>query len=148
MKVKLPPHGRTPVWKTLTQAASKNCFVLQRCEQCQHIQYPPREICRQCFADELIWEEMASAGELIANTTIEISTNAYFRDYGAVNVGLVKLDCGPSMFVHLVSGLQETGLRVRVVNRADLSGESVFIALPEESKDESALSELEFIVNS
>ncbi len=140
-----PPHKRTPIWRHLTEAAASGRCILQRCKQCQQVQYPPREVCHNCLSDELNWDKLDATGELLAETIIQFSSNPYFREHGPLRVGLVKLDCGVRVYAHLSGRVEQCGERIRLLNRLDLSDESVFIAVPVDSKDDDISSELTFI---
>ncbi|NKB36920.1 MAG: hypothetical protein GKR93_07070 [Gammaproteobacteria bacterium] len=125
----LPPEKRTAVWKTIDHAARQGQFVLPVCEQCDAIQYPPREICHNCLHDGLQWQEITSAGEIIASTALNASTSAFFREHLPHPVALIKLDAGPLVYAHLARTELKTGDRVELVNRCDINGRGVFIAL-------------------
>ena len=125
----LPPNKRTPVWHRVTTAVESGEFVLQVCKNCSAVQYPPRELCKDCLHDELQWEEISAEGTLISYTVLHASTNAFFREHLPHKVALVKLDCGPVLFAHLAYDEAKTGDKVTIINRRDLSGVGVFIAI-------------------
>ena len=125
----LPPTKRTPVWHQVTAAAESGEFVLQVCNNCSAVQYPPRELCKDCLHDELQWEEISAEGTLISYTVLHASTNAFFREPLPHQAALVKLDCGPILITHLAYDEAKTGDIVTVINRRDISGEGVFVAL-------------------
>lgn len=127
----LPPSRHTVLWQEITAAADKNEFRLQVCQQCKTVQYPPRELCKNCLADQLVWEEVSPVGTLQSWTRLHTSGNDFFRDNLPWLIGLVKLQCGPRLFVHLTETCRETGQAVRLVNKQDKSGQAVFIAIPE-----------------
>ncbi len=133
---KLPPTARTAVWRRITRAAESGAFILQVCRNCKAVQYPPRELCNDCLHDELEWEKISNRGTLISATVLHTSTNAFFREHLPHQVALVKLDCGPVLFTHLAHAEAKTGDRVYLLNRRDLSGEGVFIAVVETEAEE------------
>ena len=125
----LPPAARTPVWQRLTVAARHGEFILQVCERCSRVQYPPREVCAVCLHDTLNWEPVSARGKLLSATTLHASTNAFFRAHLPRQVALVKLDCGPLIFAHMAEISADTGAALTLVTRQDRSGEAVFVAL-------------------
>ncbi|MCB1664029.1 MAG: hypothetical protein KDI20_15660, partial [Pseudomonadales bacterium] len=44
-----PPKQRTELGEALTAATVEGELVLQQCQQCDSVQYPPREICHHCL---------------------------------------------------------------------------------------------------
>jgi uncharacterized OB-fold protein len=138
----MPPLARTPLWRSISEAAEVGEFVLQVCKNCATIQYPPRELCRDCLHDELEWQDVASSGELVSHTFLHASTSAFFREHSPRQVALVKLDCGPVVFAHMAYAEARTGDRLAVLNKRDLSGEGVFIAIVETGDEQAQLAEL------
>jgi len=67
---------------------------------------------------------------LVAETTVQTSTDPYFRERTPWRVGTVKLDVGPAVVAHLHGDAVE-GQRVRIELKLDRSGSAVAIALPE-----------------
>jgi NAD(P)-dependent dehydrogenase (short-subunit alcohol dehydrogenase family)/uncharacterized OB-fold protein len=126
----LPPSGRSRAALGLTAAAALGRFELQVCAQCRHVQYPPREVCGHCLSDELLWREQSGMGELLSDTRIHHSHEAYFRARVPWRVGLVRLDAGPSVVAHVHGGCAPAPSRVRVGARLDKSGQGVLLAFP------------------
>ncbi len=125
----LPPEKRTAVWKTINLAAQQGQFVLPVCENCAAIQYPPREICHVCLHDELQWQEISTAGKIIGSTQLNASTSAFFRQHLPHPVALVKLDAGPIVYAHLASTQLKIDDKVKLLNRTDISGNGVYVAV-------------------
>jgi uncharacterized OB-fold protein len=142
----LPPTGRTPIWEKVTEAAKNNEFILQVCGHCKVIQYPPRELCMDCLHDELVWENVSPKGELISHTSLGASTNTFFRDHLPRQLALVKLDCGPVIFAHLAYDEAKTGQRISILNRCDMSGEGVFVAIVELVDEPLQLKQLDLVL--
>lgn len=138
----LPPAARTAVWQGINTAAESAEFVLQVCQHCKAIQYPPRELCKDCLEDGLEWKKVAATGKLISCTILHASTNAFFREHLPRRIALVKLDCGPILFAHLAYAGAKSGDRVYVLNRRDRSGAAVFIALVEAGGEQLQLTNL------
>lgn len=130
----LPPQHRTALWRGVTEAAGRDEFCLQVCADCQSLQYPPREICRQCLGDELVWQAVDPAGTVQSWTRLHASGNDFFRDHLPWLTGSIKLQCGPVVFAHLTADCAKTGTGVRIVNRLDRSGQAVLIAIPENAE--------------
>jgi NAD(P)-dependent dehydrogenase (short-subunit alcohol dehydrogenase family)/uncharacterized OB-fold protein len=114
----------------LTAAAAQGRFQLQVCADCGTVQYPPRETCHRCLSDRLPWTDQRGAGELIAETTVHLSQDAYFRERAPWRVGMVRLDAGPTLIAHLPAAGAAAPARVRVGAKLDKSGQGVLVAFP------------------
>ncbi len=132
----LPAAGRSRVALGLTAAAAEGRFALQVCRDCKAVQYPPREACHRCLGLRLEWERQSGDGELISETTLTHSHDEFFRQRLPWRLGMVRLDAGPILVVHLHGKVAAAPARVRVSARLDRSGQAVLIALPVEELTE------------
>lgn len=130
-QINLPPGSRGRVALGLTAAAAEGRFVLQSCEDCGAVQYPPREACCRCLSPRLAWRDQSGQGQLLATTTLHHSNDLYFRERLPWRLGMVQLAAGPSLMVHLHGAVGEAPSAVRVGARLDRSGQAVLIAFPE-----------------
>jgi len=127
----LPPSGRSRIALGLTAAAALGRFELQVCAACGTVQYPPREACHECLCFDLRWQPQSGAGELISATVLHHSHDLYFRDRLPWRLGMVRLDCGPTVITHLHSGVRPAPCRVRVVARLDKAGQAALVSIPD-----------------
>jgi NAD(P)-dependent dehydrogenase (short-subunit alcohol dehydrogenase family)/uncharacterized OB-fold protein len=125
-----PPAARSRAAHGLTAAAAEGRFALQRCADCGLVLYPPRDACPACLSPRLLYEDVDPRGILVAETTVHVSTDPYFRERVPWRVGTVKLDAGPVLVAHLHGDAVEGG-RVRLQLNLDKSGAPVVLALPE-----------------
>ena len=126
----LPPSGRSRVALGLTAAACLGRFELQVCRDCGTVQYPPREACHSCLSLQLDWTLQSGEGELISQTTLAHSHDEYFRERLPWRLGMVRLDCGPTVVTHLHGDVKLAPTRVRVRAHLDRSGQAALIAMP------------------
>ena len=126
----LPPSGRSRVALGLTAAACLGRFELQVCRDCATVQYPPREACHRCLSLQLVWTLQSGEGELISQTTLAHSNDEYFRERLPWRLGMVQLDCGPTVITHLHGDVARAPARVRVRAHLDRSGQAALIAMP------------------
>jgi NAD(P)-dependent dehydrogenase (short-subunit alcohol dehydrogenase family)/uncharacterized OB-fold protein len=127
----LPPAARSRTAQGLTAAAAEGRFALQACDDCGHVTYPPRDACPRCLSAQLRYGDVDPNGRLIAETTIRVSTDPYFRERMPWRVGTVQLDAGPVIIAHLHGDTVE-GARVKLALKLDKSGSPVMLALPAE----------------
>ena len=126
----LPPWPRSRAALGLTAAAAIGRFELQVCADCGAVQYPPREACHRCLSDRLRWREQAGEGELLSTTTVHHSHDPFFRERVPWSLGMVRLDAGPTLVVHLHGDCPPPPSRVRVGARLDKAGQGVLVAFP------------------
>jgi NAD(P)-dependent dehydrogenase (short-subunit alcohol dehydrogenase family)/uncharacterized OB-fold protein len=124
----LPPRARGRVARRLTSAATVGRFELPVCEACGSVQYPVREICRECLSDKLKWQPVATGGTMLSTTAIRHSTDPYFQRYRPLGMGSVKLDAGPVAIVRFALGTLSPGDRIEIQNHLDRSGEAILVA--------------------
>jgi NAD(P)-dependent dehydrogenase (short-subunit alcohol dehydrogenase family)/uncharacterized OB-fold protein len=138
-QMNLPPTARGRVALGITAAAAEGRLELQVCADCGAVQYPPRDACHRCVSPSLQWRHQSGEGRLLAVTTLDHSNDLYFRERLPWRLGMVQLDAGPSVMVHLHGDVPEPGPdmkpgaepRVRVSARLDRAGQAVLIGLPE-----------------
>ncbi|MEO8281694.1 MAG: SDR family NAD(P)-dependent oxidoreductase, partial [Ideonella sp.] len=119
-------------------AAAEGRFELQACSDCGTVQYPPREACCKCLSADLRWRSQSGAGTLISETTLHHSNDLFFRERLPWRLGLVHLDAGPTLMVHLHGEVAHTPGRVRVAARIDRAGQAVLIGFPSEGSEHMA----------
>lgn len=127
----LPPSGRGRVALGLTAAAAIGQFALQQCAECGAVQYPPREACGKCLSARLEWKPESGAATLLSETVLHHSNDLFFRERLPWRLGLVRLDSGPSVMVHLLNDVGASPCRLRVGVRLDRAGQAVLLGFPE-----------------
>lgn len=106
-----PDDLLAPFW-----AAAAGCRLLvQRCEACENIHFPPAAFCPECLSAEQEWIEASGRGRL------ESSVEFHQRYWADVDlpyvVALIRLEEGPLMLSNLVGMSYQTppGTHVKVV---------------------------------
>jgi NAD(P)-dependent dehydrogenase (short-subunit alcohol dehydrogenase family)/uncharacterized OB-fold protein len=127
---KLPPASRSRVALGLTAGAALGRFKLQVCRDCRSVQYPPREACYRCLSPQLDWRAQDGAGELLSETVLHHSNDLFFRERLPWRLGMVRLDTGPTVVVHLHGAVPPAPARVRVGARLDRAGQAVLVGFP------------------
>lgn len=87
-----------PFWNGLKE----HKLMLQRCEKCGNYIYYPRTYCPNDFG-ELVYEEVAPTGKIIAYSTVERCGEPSLIPYLPYVAALIELDCGPKIFARLVN---------------------------------------------
>lgn len=129
----LPPARRSRSAHFLTQAAAEGRFALPCCEACGTFLYPVREACPSCLSADISMRDAPDTGTLMSRTAAEVPADNYFREHAPWHTGLVKLDCGPNVLVHLHAACT-VDERVRLHLMLDKAGQAVFFAAPFKGK--------------
>ncbi len=122
-----PPAARTHLGLEMTAAVTANSLQLQCCEHCATVQYPPREVCRNCLSDQLSWRSVEPAGTVLASSVLHHALEPWFSERTPWLMGSVKLNCGPVVLAHLASDVANAGSPVRVFSIKDASGQAVLV---------------------
>ena len=130
----LPPQTRSRAALGLAVMAGQGRFALQVCAECAAVQYPPRDACHRCLSVDLPWQDVDPSGTLLAETTIRVSPEPYFRERLPWRMGAVRLDAGPTVNCHL-HGEVARGDAVRMALKLDKAGQGVLVALPTEGSE-------------
>jgi NAD(P)-dependent dehydrogenase (short-subunit alcohol dehydrogenase family)/uncharacterized OB-fold protein len=137
-QMNLPPWARGRVALGMTAAAAEGRFALQVCKDCSAVQYPPREACHRCLSARLPWRAQSGVGTLLGTTTLHHSNDPFFRERLPWRLGLVQLDAGPSLIVHLHGDVGDAPAPVTVGARLDRAGQAVLIGFPREGSEHMA----------
>lgn len=110
-----------------TGLPATGALTLLRCEQCGHINYPPRELCGHCLADALEWQAVPATGVIQSLVQLHYSLEPVYAAHLPWSVASVKLDCGPVVLAHLPPGL-EPDARVNLRPIEDRAGNRMLLA--------------------
>lgn len=122
-----PPSARSCTALGLLRGAAKGLFMLQKCADCQMVQYPPRDACHHCLGSDLPWREVDNSGLLKAVTTIHASNEPYFQKRLPWKIGIIASDLGISMIAHLLPSCR-IDEKVVLSLRVDAAGRGVLVA--------------------
>jgi len=130
----LPSASRSRVALGLTAAAARGRLELQVCLDCGVVQYPPREVCRECLSHRLVWRRHDGRGELLTETTLRNAQELFFRERLPWRVGIVRLDAGVNVVAYLHASVGAAPGRVRVEAALDRAGQAALVAVPEQGR--------------
>jgi uncharacterized OB-fold protein len=102
------------------EAASEHRLVLQRCDSCRLLQYPPDVVCVHCQSQSMTPTELSGTGTLYSFATVDRLFHVGFASVLPYIVGLVELDEQPGlrMLTNIVEAVPEdlrVGMAVKVV---------------------------------
>lgn len=123
----VPPGLRSRAMHAMSARAAQGRFVLQQCVACGVVTYPPRDVCPACWG-ELAWRDQPQGAVLLAETTVRVTTDLYFRAHMPWRMGTVALDAGPVALAHLGQGVQ-VGDRLEMRLMLDKGGNAALFAI-------------------
>jgi uncharacterized OB-fold protein len=99
-------------------AAREHRLVVQRCEGCGALRFPPRELCSGCLSTAARWIQVSGRGEIFSYNVMHQIYHPAFAAEVPYAVVVVKLAEGPKMISNLVDcppGEIRIGMPVEVV---------------------------------
>lgn len=94
-------------------------ILLQHCDDCASVRFPPALVCRACGSPRLTWRESPGAGEVYSTTTVRDRAGDY-------NVSLVEVEGGARMMTR-VEGVDAPAIGSQVRARIVAGGGSAYI---------------------
>jgi uncharacterized OB-fold protein len=92
-------------------------LVMQRCDECESLRYPPRPGCPLCGSDAASWRLVTGRGQVYSWQVVHHPVHPGIREHVPYNISLIELDEGPRMVGNVVDVQPDelhAGLRVAV----------------------------------
>ena len=86
------------------QALGEGRVMLQHCQDCAAVRFPPALVCRRCGSPRLDWRASPGQGTVYSTTTVRDRAGDY-------NVAIVELEGGARMMSR-VEGVGAEGVRI------------------------------------
>lgn len=83
-------------------AAAEGRLVMQKCDHCGAVQFPPRHHCATCWEADLTWTECSGKGSVETFTIVRRAPLPQFRDKVPYVVASVIIEEGPRMITNIV----------------------------------------------
>lgn len=83
-------------------AAKEHRLVVQRCDGCGVLRFPPRELCSRCLGTAATWVDVSGRGEIFSFNVMHQVYHPAFASEVPYAVVVVKLDEGPKITSNLV----------------------------------------------
>jgi uncharacterized protein len=80
-----------PFW----DAARRGRLVIQRCQRCGELRWPPLVGCPECHSRDASWDEVTPAGTIWSFVVYHRAFSAELKDQIPYTVVMVQLDDGP-----------------------------------------------------
>ncbi len=111
-----------------TGLPASGSLKLQQCGQCGRVNYPARELCGHCLADDLHWQSVVDTGRVQSQVQLHYSLEPAYSEHLPWTVASVKLDCGPVTLAHLPPGIAtNSAVRLKIIQ--DSTGNRMLVAM-------------------
>jgi uncharacterized OB-fold protein len=115
---KTRPDVEDPLTGPFWGAAREGRLVVQKCDACASLRWPPLPGCPECLHQEAQWVEVAPRGEVWSFVVYHRAFSTDLKDEVPYTVAMVKLEDGPYMIGRLATEEPVTvGDRVEAVFR-------------------------------
>jgi uncharacterized OB-fold protein len=96
-----------PYW----EYAKRGELRVQRCSACQHLRFPPSNLCPRCLAEEHEWVRLSGRGAVYSFIVVHRPQHPAFQEDAPYNVAIVELDEGIRLHGNVV-GCPNDALRI------------------------------------
>jgi uncharacterized OB-fold protein len=97
------------------EAAAQGRLVVQRCESCKNLRWPPLSGCPDCHSRDTTWLEVRPSGTIWSFVVYHRAFQSELRSQIPYTVAMVELDDGPYMVGRLTAGDRTPVVGDRVV---------------------------------
>ena len=101
-----PIPDPTPETQFFWDKAGEHELWIQRCNDCNHVYFPPRFNCPQCLSPNVEWTK-ASGNGMLYSYMINHRAPPGFEDEAPYAIAVVQLEEGPRMMTNIV-GIENT----------------------------------------
>jgi uncharacterized OB-fold protein len=105
-------------------AAAQGRLVVQRCNSCQALRWPPLSGCPECRSRDTTWVDVAPTGRVWSFVVYHRAFAAELRAHIPYTVVMVQIDDGPYLVGRLMAGSAPATVGARVAAEVvDIDGE-------------------------
>jgi hypothetical protein len=111
------PGISDPLTAPFWQGARDGTLLVQKCDHCGYLRWPPGPVCTECQTPGGSWTPVRPSGLLYSYAEYHRALAPAFKDDVPYAVGLIELDDGPRMYGTMIGSLRtaDVGRRVRAV---------------------------------
>lgn len=91
-------HEALPFW----EGCNRGELLLQRCDNCNAIQWFPRAFCRECSNKTFHWEKASGLGKVVSSSIVRKPINPSFAAMVPYVIAIVELEEGMRMMTNIV----------------------------------------------
>jgi len=112
-----PVPKPTPETEGFWEGCRQGELRVQRCPDCNHVQFPPRRYCSGCLSDRTAFERASGLGVVRSWTIVSIPVSPAFAADVPFAMALIGLDEGPTLLAGIRGCAPDAvhiGMRVEV----------------------------------
>lgn len=112
--IPVPDADSLPFW----EGCRDHRLLLQRCEDCSRLRFPPSPVCSHCRSWETLWEEVPPRGEVYSWIVVHHAVTQALQDDVPYAVALVEIAAGvriPGRLSAIDFRAIHAGMPVRVI---------------------------------
>lgn len=109
------PQLDDPLTERFWTGTRENKLVVQRCDNCEHLRWPPAPICPECLTSGGTWTEVEAQGRVWSYCTYQKQLHAPYEWPLPYTVALIELDAGLVMTGMLTNSIEQPSVGRRVV---------------------------------
>ena len=112
------PPRITEFTRTFWEGLAAGRFLTSRCTDCEHMTFPPKPICPECWEPNVEWVELSGRGTLVSYTEVSAAPQMFAKD-APYTLCIVDLDEGVRCVSRVLADWDdlEPDARVHVVFR-------------------------------
>ncbi|WP_417725192.1 Zn-ribbon domain-containing OB-fold protein [Salipiger sp.] len=88
--------------KAFWEGARQHKLLIQKCNRCDSVQFPPRHHCIKCWEADLVMVECSGRGRVESYTIVRRAPLAAFRDKVPYPVAAILLEEGPRLMAGVI----------------------------------------------
>lgn len=107
------PPRMTEFTSTFWNGLREGRFQTSKCSRCQHMTFPPKPVCPDCWCQEVEWAELSGRGWLRSYTEVSAAP-AMFADGAPYVLGIVDLEEGVRVLSRVLATWDDLSVDVAV----------------------------------
>ena len=88
------PNIEDKLYQPFLRGLKERRLMVQRCEDCGHYQWPPREFCGKCHGESLSWTEVPQEGDVYTFSVVYRPFHPWFREHVPYALSVVDVGNG------------------------------------------------------
>lgn len=104
MNIQKPSPVDDPLAGPFFQAGAEGRLVVQKCDDCDALRWPPLPGCPECRSRASTWTPVAPTGTIWSYVVYHRGFSAALKEQVPYTVAMVQLDDGPYLLGRLVDG--------------------------------------------
>lgn len=123
------PSAQMPFWDSIKEHSLK----VQRCDDCGHYRYIPKDICQHCYSEQTTWSPISGRGEVYTYTIVRRAPTPAYQEEAPYALVHVTMEEGFRMIAKLRTDDPEAvriGMPVQIVYEDATPDWSLFLFEP------------------